>query len=706
MYKIIPNLIRIRDMNNLKNIFLTFLLSFGVFTSVFGQLTIKGKVIKQKNKNPISYVNIGVLNSNLGTISNNDGSFLIKIPQSHASKEILFSAIGFEQQPIPITSFSKKKETIISLKEKITTLDEVIVMTPSKERKRKSEWLGNKKRHLMVQGVMRSDSTSAGGAMALLIDTKEHLDYIQKAALFITRNTRPDFKIRIRFLHVNTANNNIPGEDLFDESIVIQSSIKRGWLDFDLSQYRYRIAEDSFFLMFEWILEDKDRIEMYQTSKEYEEQHPDRLKRDSIIIEGKTLATKHFSSSAPIPIIAFGDTRTKSDLRKHKCYGRDNSFGEWKRATGIISAKIMMSNKPLSNSISKNNDVMVSFNEGTNQKELLESKIEKWGEAFIDNYNIPGMQLSISSKNNAVFSGGFGYSDVENEKKVNLQTRFRIASVTKPITSAAIIKLASEGKLDLDADVRTYVPSFSEKKHTLTTRQLAGHLGGIRDYYEISIDEVIKNPHFENATEAIYVFKNDTLMSKPGNQYLYSSFGYNLIGAAIEGASGQTYLEYMQDNIWKPLLMSNTYGDIADSTMIHKTKFYYPNEEEAKPYDLSYSHASGGLVSTTEDLLKFGNELLYGDLFESSFKNNLFETQYTEDKKPTNYGLGWYIGKDINGREIWYHVGQGPSAGAVLILYPDDGIAISLLANMPVLVNSDDGLPLEVQKLGELIYQN
>ena len=109
-----------------------------------------------------------------------------------------------------------------------------------------------------------------------------------------------------------------------------------------------------------------------------------------------------------------------------------------------------------------------------NQEETLESKINKWGEAFIENYNIPGMQLSVSSKNNTLFSKGFGYSDIENKKKVNPKTRFRIASVTKPMTAAAIIKLASEDKLDLDADVPKYVPAFPKKKHTLTTRQLAG----------------------------------------------------------------------------------------------------------------------------------------------------------------------------------------------------------------------------------------
>ncbi len=694
-------------MNNIKNTFLVCLLSFGVFTSVFGQLTIKGHVISQNNKEPLAFVNIGVLNSSFGTISNGDGSFSIKIPASHLKENLLFSAIGYEKKSLAINSFANNKESVIYLIEKKIVLDEVVISASTRKIKEKHNWLGNRKRNLFVQGQTYVDSVSAGGAMALLIEKKDDIDlkFIDKARLFIAKNTESQFKVRVRFLEVDKSNSNLPGDDLFNESIVVTSDKKRGWLTFDLSSFNYKINEESFFLVFEWILEDKDRLKLFNGFAEYWNLNPNKIRRDSVLIDGKKVFTEEISGVGKTPIILFGDTRTMADRKNYKCYARSSSFAEWERTPDILSAKILMSNKSPINSNSSDEHRMISNNEDANQEETLESKIAKWGNAFIENYNIPGMQLSVSSKNNTIFSEGFGYSDVENEKKVNPHTRFRIASVTKPITAAAMIKLASEGKLDLDADVRTYVPSFPEKKYILTSRQLAGHLGGIRDYFEISIDEVIKNPHFENATDAINVFKNDTLIAKPGNQYLYTSFGYNLLGAAIEGASGQTYLEYMQDNIWKPLLMSNTYGDIADSTMINKTKSYYPSEAEAEPYDLSYAHASGGLISTTEDLLKFGNELLYGSFFETTFKKKLFETQYTGDKKPTNYGLGWYIGKDINGWRIWYHVGQGPSSGAVLIVYPDDGIVISLLANMPILVNSDDSLPMEVQKLGELIYQ-
>ena len=338
-------------MDKIKFLFLACLLFSGIFTAAFGQLTIKGKVFQQNSSSPIPYANIGVLNSFFGTISNSDGSFSIKIPASHIEETLLFSAIGYEQKAIALNSLTVEKEIIIYLIEKEIALDEVVVFASVKKIKEKHAWLGHGKKHLLVQGQMNMDTASAGGAMALLIEKKDDIDlnFIDKALLYITRNTEPEFKVRVRFLEVDSSNNNLPGDDLINESIVITSDMNRGWLSFDLSSYDLIIEEESFFLVFEWILEDKDRLRMYNTVAEYGKLNPDKIVRDSIIIDGKKVPTQHFSSAAPIPIIAFGDTRTKSDFKNYKCYSRSNSFGKWETASGIISAKILMRNQPVSN---------------------------------------------------------------------------------------------------------------------------------------------------------------------------------------------------------------------------------------------------------------------------------------------------------------------------------------------------------------------
>src|SRR5258706_13796366 len=116
--------------------------------------------------------------------------------------------------------------------------------------------------------------------------------------------------------------------------------------------------------------------------------------------------------------------------------------------------------------------------------------------------------------------------------RVTDSTKFRIASITKSVSASALVKLVSENKIDLDAPIQKYIPQFPEKKYPITTRQLAGHLAGFRDY--TSVADLIHTEHYDNATQALKVFENDTLLFKPGSQFYYSFVGWSLIGAIIE----------------------------------------------------------------------------------------------------------------------------------------------------------------------------
>ena len=267
------------------------------------------------------------------------------------------------------------------------------------------------------------------------------------------------------------------------------------------------------------------------------------------------------------------------------------------------------------------------------------------------------------------------------------------------MTSAALIQLVSENKLDLDAPIQKYVSSFPAKKYPFTTRQLAGHLAGIRDYNEKDLNDLVRQEHYENATQAIKIFADDSLLFKPGTQFHYSTFGWNLIGAVIEGASGKSYLDYMQESIWKPMGMLNIGGDDNTKSIPARSKFYDANGNENEYGDFSYKYSGGGLLSTAEDLVKFGNELLHGNTLDRKLIKTLFETQFTSSNKATGYGLGWYVGKDKNDHRIWYHAGDMLSSSSYLIIYPDDDIVIAFLAN------SQEGTLFDVQKIGSLFYR-
>ncbi|MEM7551376.1 MAG: serine hydrolase [Bacteroidota bacterium] len=395
-----------------------------------------------------------------------------------------------------------------------------------------------------------------------------------------------------------------------------------------------------------------------------------------------------------------------------------NDFNFWEEYNTVlpevnytdVATKIQAKNESLGfrKRISKNLSTYLKSRKLKNQNiedYSLEEYIDQWANVFMKDNEVPGLQLAVLKNDSLIYSKGLGYSDKESKKDITTNTQMRIASVTKPITAVGILKLASEGKIDLDKPVQYYVPSFPEKKYPVTTKQLLGHLGGIRDYYEVSLeDEVFIQDHYNSSTEALSIFKDDSLVTEPGTEFVYSSFGYRHLGAVIEGASGKNYLDYMKEEVWEPLKMDFTYGEVADSIMKYKSKFYFLSGDEATPYDLSSSYPSGGLLSTAGDLVTFGSAIMKGELLSDTLKEQMFQTQNTFEGVSTGYGLGWYIGKDFNGTQAWYHAGELPSTGSIIVIYPEHDLIIALITNSPIIYSSNDGFSEYIQELGERVY--
>lgn len=155
--------------------------------------------------------------------------------------------------------------------------------------------------------------------------------------------------------------------------------------------------------------------------------------------------------------------------------------------------------------------------------------------------NIPGVSVAVGANDLIVWAEGFGWADLEQQVPVTQITRFRIGSVSKPLTAAAAGLLYEQGALDLDAPIQTYVPSFPGKEWPITTRQLMGHTAGIRHYRNDT--EGYSAAHFETVTDALSMFANDPLLFEPGSRYSYSSFGFNLLSAVLEGASQRSFLD-------------------------------------------------------------------------------------------------------------------------------------------------------------------
>jgi serine beta-lactamase-like protein LACTB len=171
---------------------------------------------------------------------------------------------------------------------------------------------------------------------------------------------------------------------------------------------------------------------------------------------------------------------------------------------------------------------------------------------------LPGLSVTVSVGRSVVFEHGTGFADVEARIPATGVTRYRIGSVSKLLTATALMRLAQTGRLELDAPLARYV-TVPPALGAVTLRQLAGHLGGVRHYRG---NEFLSNAHYDALTDALGVFANDSLVATPGTRYSYSSYGYNLLGVAIERSTGLPFPDALRRHVLDPLGLEATVPDI------------------------------------------------------------------------------------------------------------------------------------------------
>ena len=303
-------------------------------------------------------------------------------------------------------------------------------------------------------------------------------------------------------------------------------------------------------------------------------------------------------------------------------------------------------------------------------------------EALMDSEQIPGLTAAVLVDGQIIWSEGFGWADVENRIPVTPLTKMRIGSVSKSMTSAALGVLIEEGRLDLDAPVQQYVPSFPEKRYPITTRQAAGHIAGIRHYRG---DEFLNSKHYDSVEAGLAIFADDSLQFEPGTDYAYSSYGWNLVSAVVEGASSERFLPFMRRHVFRPLGLRHTVADHTDSLITYRTRFYSITDDGTlinAPYvDNSYKWAGGGFLATAEDVARFGHAMMGDGFLDPSTRETLFTSLRTRDGERTGYGLGWSVGTDDAGRRTIGHSGGSVGGTTQLITYPEHGVVVALIAN-------------------------
>lgn len=310
---------------------------------------------------------------------------------------------------------------------------------------------------------------------------------------------------------------------------------------------------------------------------------------------------------------------------------------------------------------------------------MLESLVT----AARERLGIPGLTVAFArvSTPEIAFARGFGWADLENEVPARELTSYRLASVSKPITAIAVLQLAEQGRLDLDAPIQRYVPAWPTKAWPVCARQLLAHQGGVRHVAE---HEWGLTRHFRAIGEALEIFKDDPLLFEPGTRVLYSTYGYCLLGAAIEGASGSSYLDYVRAAILKPAGMTDTRDDDVQVLIALRAQGYRREGGvllNSSLADTSNKVPAGGLLGTAPDVARFGAALLATRLVQPDAWRALSTPQRLRNGRVTDFGLGFRLSRHGRDLEVWHQGGQ-PRVSTLLYLLPRRGWSLALLSNL------------------------
>ena len=295
---------------------------------------------------------------------------------------------------------------------------------------------------------------------------------------------------------------------------------------------------------------------------------------------------------------------------------------------------------------------------------------------------IPGLTVGFF-KGGCTWVVAFGLADLENRVPVSVNSAYRYASVQKSMTAAAVLQLAEQGKVDLDAEVQTYVPYFPRKPWPVTVRQLLGHLGGVPHYVNRDVEQHI-TVH-KSTREAVAIFENFDLVAEPGTKYFYSSYGYNLLGAVIEGASGLTFGEHMRKAIWEPLGMHSARVDDPTDLIPNRVRGYRLVDGEIKNsefIDVSSRFAAGGTRGTVPDLLSFIRGIQEGRLLSEKSSSLFYAPVKTRDGEAVPYSYGWAIPPFKNRGRLVVNDGGQQETRTFILNSPDDQFGIAFAMNL------------------------
>lgn len=291
---------------------------------------------------------------------------------------------------------------------------------------------------------------------------------------------------------------------------------------------------------------------------------------------------------------------------------------------------------------------------------------------------VPGAALLVVQDGEPVVRKAYGLANLEPRAPATPGTNYRLASVSKQFTAAAILLLAQDGRLGLDDPLRRWLPSLPDAANGITLRHLLTHTSGLVDYEDLmapgATEQVL------NADVLRLLNPEDRLYFTPGSAWRYSNSGYALLALIVERASGRRYPDFLRTRIFEPLGMRHTLAYLRGGPEIANRAFGH-SEIDGRWTRTDQSSTSavlgdGGIYSSIDDLARWDAALYDDRLLPQSVWRAAFAPTTASDDPDVRYGFGWRI----TGETLW-HSGETIGFRNVIVRYPQRRLTVVLLSN-------------------------
>lgn len=293
----------------------------------------------------------------------------------------------------------------------------------------------------------------------------------------------------------------------------------------------------------------------------------------------------------------------------------------------------------------------------------------------------PGASVIVTHGDEIIFEEYYGLADVEKSERLGPDHVIGIASMTKQFTGMAILFLVEEGKLALEDDIREYFPDLPVGDRKITIRQLLSHTSGM--------PELTQNENFMNTIDRArtieqiidLAFEGD-FRSEAGEKYIYCNTGFTIAAALIEKLSGMKYSAFLDEKIFRPLEMENTFACDFERDADGAVQRYISGPDGyGKAIVMHFSNLIGGgsIISNSRDIAKWTMALLSGKNLPGNYEK-LWDQTLLSSGEPIGYGLGMGI-SETKGKTFYYHPGMGDGMNSIDLIFPDDDVTVNVIRN-------------------------